>query len=65
MSELINFTLAEARDAVRAKTVSSVELTKAFCDRLEKLGPQHNALALSLRTSALNGPRRPAPRGPD
>lgn len=36
-----------------AKEFSSVELTKAFCDRLEKAGPTYNALAHSLRKSAL------------
>ena len=32
---------------------SAEELTKAFLDRLEKRGPEHNALALSLRKEAL------------
>lgn len=32
---------------------SSEELTKAYLDRLEKFGPTHNALALSLRKDAL------------
>jgi aspartyl-tRNA(Asn)/glutamyl-tRNA(Gln) amidotransferase subunit A len=30
-----------------------VELARAFCDRLETLGPRYNALALSLRKDAL------------
>jgi aspartyl-tRNA(Asn)/glutamyl-tRNA(Gln) amidotransferase subunit A len=45
--------ISEIGAALRAKQVSTVELTKAFCDRLEKLGPRYNALALSLRGSAL------------
>jgi len=45
--------IAEIGAALLAKEFSSVELTKAFCDRLEKLGPHYNALALSLRSSAL------------
>jgi aspartyl-tRNA(Asn)/glutamyl-tRNA(Gln) amidotransferase subunit A len=32
---------------------SAEELTKAYCDRLEKAGPEHNALVLSLRKEAL------------
>lgn len=32
---------------------SAVELARAFCDRLESIGPHYNALALSLRKDAL------------
>jgi len=32
---------------------SAQDLTRAFCDRLEELGPRYNALALSLRRDAL------------
>jgi len=39
MSELTNLTLAEARDAVRSKKVSSVELTKAFIGAVEAARP--------------------------
>jgi len=39
MSGLTNLTLAEARDAVRAKKVSSVELTKAFAGAMEAARP--------------------------
>ncbi len=35
MSELTDFTLAEARDAVRNKKVSSTELTQAFVGAIE------------------------------
>src|ERR1041385_3082670 len=35
MSDLTEFTLAEARDAVGAKKVSSTELTKAFVSAIE------------------------------
>ncbi len=45
--------ISEISTALRSKQVSAVELTKAFCDRLEKLGPHYNALALSLRQTAL------------
>ena len=44
--------LTELSQRLRAKEFSSVELTKAFLDRLEKEGPRYNALALLLRTYA-------------
>jgi aspartyl-tRNA(Asn)/glutamyl-tRNA(Gln) amidotransferase subunit A len=42
---------------LRAKEFSALELTRAFCDRLEKLGPRYNALALSLREPAIRKAR--------
>src|ERR1700743_2554280 len=39
MSELTHFTLAEARDAIRSKKISSVELTKAFVGAVEAARP--------------------------
>lgn len=45
--------ITEISAALRKKEFSTVELTHAFCDRLEKLGPRYNALALSMRSSAL------------
>jgi aspartyl-tRNA(Asn)/glutamyl-tRNA(Gln) amidotransferase subunit A len=45
--------IGELSAGLRAKEYSAVELTRAFCDRLEKIGAAHNALALSLRHSAL------------
>src|SRR5260370_25608488 len=45
--------ITERNAKLRAKEFSVVELTRAFCDRLEKIGPQYNALALSLRHEAL------------
>ena len=38
---------------LRKREFSAVELTKAFCDRLERLGPRYNALALPLREQAI------------
>lgn len=46
--------IAEITAKLRAKEFSAVELTRAFCDRLEKIGPRYNALALSLRESAIH-----------
>src|SRR5262249_8603644 len=50
-------TVSEISAKLRAKEFSAVELTHASCDRLEKLGPRYNALALSLRESALRKAR--------
>ena len=38
---------------LRKREFSAVELTKAFCDRLDRFGPRYNALALSLREQAI------------
>ena len=46
-------TITEIHDKLVAKEFSAVELTRAFSDRLERLGPRYNALALSLREPAL------------
>ena len=45
--------IGELSTRLRAKEFSAVELTRAFCDRLETIGAAHNALALSLRRGAL------------
>jgi aspartyl-tRNA(Asn)/glutamyl-tRNA(Gln) amidotransferase subunit A len=45
--------ISELSARLRAKEFSAVELTRAFCDRLEKTGPTHNALAHSLRDTAV------------
>jgi Asp-tRNA(Asn)/Glu-tRNA(Gln) amidotransferase A subunit family amidase len=44
---------AELNRRLKAKEFSAVELTRAFCERLEALGPRYNALALSLQPDAL------------
>src|SRR5437763_1559359 len=50
-------TITEINQKLKAREFSAVELTRAFSDRLEKLGPRYNALALSLRPSALRQAR--------
>jgi len=45
--------ISELSTKLRRREVSAVELTKAYCDRLEKIGATHNALAHSLRDSAI------------
>src|SRR6202140_2370403 len=52
-SDVFFASIGELSAGLRAKEFSAVELTRAFCDRLEKTGAAHNALALSLRKSAL------------
>jgi len=44
--------ITEINQKLKAKEFSVVELTRAFSDRLERLGPRYNALALSLRQQA-------------
>jgi len=46
-------TIAELSQKLRSREVSSEELTKIFCDRLEQLGPNYNALACLLRKDAI------------
>ena len=45
--------ITEINARLRAKEFSATELARAFCDRLERLGPRYNALALSLREPAM------------
>ncbi len=45
-------TIGELNQHLLNHDVSSVELVKAFSQRLDALGPRHNALALSLGASA-------------
>lgn len=45
--------ISEVTAKLRAKEFSAVELTRAFCDRLERIGPRYNAVALSLREPAI------------
>jgi len=44
--------ITEINQKLKAKEFSAVELTRAFSERLERLGPRYNALALSLRDQA-------------
>jgi aspartyl-tRNA(Asn)/glutamyl-tRNA(Gln) amidotransferase subunit A len=45
--------ISELNSRLKAREFSARELTREFCDRLEKLGPKYNALALSLRDTAM------------
>ncbi len=51
-------TIGELRARLVAREFSAVELARAFCDRLEKLGPRYNALALLLREPAMAQARK-------
>jgi len=46
-------TLLELNARLRDREFKAVELVKAFADRLEKIGPRYNALALPLRETAI------------
>ena len=46
-------TIVEINQRLKAREFSVVELTRAFSERLERLGPRYNALALSIRPQAL------------
>ena len=52
-SEVFFSSITEINAKLRAKEFSCAELTRAFCERLEKLGPQYNALALSFKKEAI------------
>jgi aspartyl-tRNA(Asn)/glutamyl-tRNA(Gln) amidotransferase subunit A len=45
--------ILELNKRLRAKEFTATELARAFCDRLERVGPRYNALALSLREPAM------------
>ena len=50
-------TIGELSTRLKTKEFSAVELARVFCDRVEKLGPRYNALALSLREDAMRQAR--------
>ncbi len=45
--------IAEINRKLTKKEFSAVELARAFCERLDSIGPRYNALALSLRKDAV------------
>src|SRR5512141_828711 len=45
--------IGELSARLRAREFSATEMTRAFSDRLERLGPRYSALALSLRDVAM------------
>ncbi len=51
-------TITELNAKLKAREFSTVELTRAFCERLEKLGPRYHALALPLSDTALRKARK-------
>ena len=46
-------TIPELNKRLTAREFSAVDLTRAFVERLERLGPRYNALALSLHQEAV------------
>lgn len=53
MSDLTWLTIPELGRLLRSRKVSSVELAQHFLDRLERLGPAHNAVVTVLRERAI------------
>ncbi|MDQ2899388.1 MAG: amidase [Acidobacteriota bacterium] len=51
--QLFFATIPELNAKLRSREISAVELTKAFAERLDSLGPTYNALALPLTKQAL------------
>jgi len=51
--EVFFATISDLNASLRKREFSTVELVRAFSDRLEKLGPLYNALALPLKESAV------------
>ncbi len=45
--------ISQLNEKLRTRVISAEELTRAYCDRLEKLGPNYNALVLSFREVAI------------
>jgi aspartyl-tRNA(Asn)/glutamyl-tRNA(Gln) amidotransferase subunit A len=56
-SDIFFASISEIGAKLRAKEFSCLELTRAFCDRFERLGPRYGALALSLREQAVRQAR--------
>jgi aspartyl-tRNA(Asn)/glutamyl-tRNA(Gln) amidotransferase subunit A len=52
--EVFWLSIGELHAKLVAKEFSCQELTKAWLERLEKLGPKYNALALSLRKPSIS-----------
>ncbi len=53
MDELLESTLETIAAAIRSKQVKSVEVVRAFLDRVEKVNPQLNALVYSTADQAM------------
>jgi aspartyl-tRNA(Asn)/glutamyl-tRNA(Gln) amidotransferase subunit A len=51
--EVFFATITDLNSRLKKREFSCVELVRAFADRLEKLGPRYNALALPLTESAI------------
>ncbi|MGC8793719.1 MAG: amidase [Bryobacteraceae bacterium] len=56
--ELFFATITKINARLLKREFSAVELARAFLDRLERLGPRYNALALLLRDQALRQAQR-------
>ena len=50
--DILYATISELGELLKARKISSLELTKAYLERLEKLGPRYNALATLIQKPA-------------
>ncbi|MBC8166214.1 MAG: amidase, partial [Bryobacteraceae bacterium] len=58
LSEDVYFSsITELNQHLRARDFTAVELSRAFSDRIERLGPRYNAVALSFRERAIRQAR--------
>jgi len=51
--EIYFASIAELQAGIKGKRYTTVELARAFCDRMERLGLRYGALALSMREPAM------------
>jgi aspartyl-tRNA(Asn)/glutamyl-tRNA(Gln) amidotransferase subunit A len=52
-SDFAYLSVSQLTELLRSRQISSVDLTRAFLERLERLGPRYNALALSFGREAV------------
>jgi aspartyl-tRNA(Asn)/glutamyl-tRNA(Gln) amidotransferase subunit A len=53
-NELHNLTIAEASELIKSKTISPVDLTKAYLQRIELLDPQVQAWVTVIDEEAID-----------
>ncbi|MBV8819655.1 MAG: hypothetical protein JO022_14945, partial [Acidobacteriaceae bacterium] len=52
--DLFFASISELNERLRSREITAVELTRAFAERLESIGPRYNALALPLTREGLH-----------
>ncbi len=64
MSQLTDMTLAELQDALHSQSISSVEITEAFLDRIDALNPDLNAFITVTAEQAIKQAKAADQRAP-